>query len=153
MGTLIEGLDYELQDVDYEKTNKDLIKETFSHSERYGMNKGLWDYLDICFDDAARHPLSLGVEIVFKAAEMFCEEQGIDDIPPLYQSMFDAGQGFLCQAKMPMYMAQEWTAKFSEPLDNVIDMESDIMKKFVAFLENNKDKQVCKCVLEFLDQK
>ena len=149
MDTLVEGVDYQLEDVDYDKEYEDLINRTYAHSQRFGKYKCFWDYLDVCFDAAARNPINLGVEMEYKAAECFCLTEGIHDIPPLYKEMFDVGRGFLCQAKLPMYMADHWCVQHPYPL-TIYDVNSEIMQRFINFLERNQDKHVCKCTLDLI---
>ena len=115
--TLIEGLDYELVDVDYDELEEKLLSDTFvTKPEVRQSNKALWDFLDYSFDQGARFPINIGVENDFQAAEEYCKQYNVTEIPPLYKAMFDAGAGFLTQSKMPYYMADKWMKYFPEPI-------------------------------------
>jgi hypothetical protein len=66
----VDGLDYDTE-------NEELLSDTFDTSVR-SEYEPLWDFLDIGFDDAARHPTDGSVECFFRAAEKYCATRGIE---------------------------------------------------------------------------
>ena len=138
----MEGLDYELADVDYDEIEAKLLRDTFDTNIREE-NMGLWDYLDYSFDMAARDPIDLSVEADYRVAEDYCKEMGIGCVPPLYQAMFDAGVGFMSMAKMPYYMDGLWKARFPEPIIGPYRYPDDkTLKMFHDYINRNKTRHI-----------
>lgn len=116
MGTFIEGLDYALVDVDYDKYNRDVLEESFIPTIR-DKHLYLWDFVDFCFDDSVRcSGIDIGIEAILRCVEEFCKVEKITEIPAIYSEMFDAGQGFMTQAKMPRAVATVWLERFPNPI-------------------------------------
>jgi hypothetical protein len=64
--------------------------------------------------------------------------------------MFAAGAGFLTQAKMPMYMSEEWMRRFPEPLDKKI-RDHAIIRNLKVYLEETIQEPGSEEVLEHLN--
>ena len=118
---LVEGLDYQLANVDYDERENNLLRDTYDTNVRFSNDSKylpLWIFLDHSFDQAARDPILLDVEFHFIAVEDFCVFLSIpeNNIPALYTSMFEAKAGFLTQAKMPYLMSDNWIKRFPEKI-------------------------------------
>lgn len=137
---LIEGLDFQLVGVDYDEIEENMLRDTFVNKQELRQaNKALWDFLDYSFDQGAREPIDMGVEMDFQAAKDYCKQHDIVDIPPLYKAMFDAGAGFLTRSKMPYYMAEKWVKYFPEPIKIPYNNPNELTA-FKQFLSTQQPK-------------
>jgi hypothetical protein len=151
---LIEGVDYELTNVDYDEHYRIILHETYDTDSR-SEYEPLWYFLDVVFDRGAREPIDLTVELVFQEAQDFCDAKGITNIPTLYKEMFDCRSGFLAQAKMPMVMSTIWFDRFHSPIPVKVFHDS-VLDEFVLFLKqhgNSRQQIVLNSLQEFVGGK
>lgn len=107
----------------------------------------LWDFLDVTYDVAARHPLNLDVADIYMAAEDFCKHIMVPDdvIPPVHKHMFSLRkEGFMVQAKYPWYSSKEWIHDHPTPLVPTLQVDRDsILYQFEDFLIPQQDEYHC----------
>ena len=141
--TLISGLDYLVEGIDYNERHGRLLRDTFDTNVRLEYEP-LWHLIDVNFDDAARDTDSLlgDIETIFCCVEDFCIEKNITNIPPLYANIFEARKGFLTQCKMPGYMSKAWLTRFPYPIVARNYFDNDIINEFKSFLEKNKNDKL-----------
>lgn len=108
-----------------------------------GPYDGLWDFLDYSFDLAVRRPLLLNVENDFRAAEDFLVSEGICEVPPLYQAVFDAKECVFGQVKMTRYMSDAWLSRYPHPITPTECAANDqVLHKFLMYMKDGDKHQV-----------
>ena len=141
---LVEGLDFQLVNVDYDQRNADLLRDTFDTDACKGKHEALWGFLGTVIDEGARDDgLRLDVEMCFRTAEEFLQAHVPSTIPPLYAMMFDASTGFLCQAKAVRGLAGLWKARFPIPAaaGRRLPADDPVLMAYRAFLEAKKSHE------------
>ena len=112
-----------------------LLNDTYDKTWTY---HPIWNFLDKCFDDAARDScLNGGLESIVPTVEDYCIYRKITEIPPLYKVWFDAKIGFLTITKMPRYMSPMWLQRFPNP----ITFDANRFDDFVQYLKDNLHKR------------
>jgi hypothetical protein len=138
--SLIAGIDYIVEGVDYDTFNKNMIQNTFNNLQTRQTLEPLWHIIDIQIDRQARDNTYLfgDAEWIYETIEEFCKSKQITDIPPLYKRLFDARPGFMTQMKFPIIIRKEWMEYFIEPLVPKKLDECDIVKEFRDFVYTNQ---------------
>lgn len=141
MGTIIEGIDYNLCGVDYKTRYKTLVDDTFDTNVRQEF-ESLWHFIDFHIDRQAKDNGNLYVdaEDAYRAVEDFCIHKNINIIPPLYRTLFDAKRGFLTQVRFPVIIKHEWIEKFPQPIQARVLVDDKLVQEFRSFLLENEKK-------------
>ena len=137
--SIIEGIDFYLEGVDYKTRHESMLKDTFDNNECRQELGPLWHIIDVFIDKQARAIGELFCDSVnvYMAIEDFCLHKDITEIPPLYKYLFNARKGFLTQAKFPCSIMKEWLNRFEEPIIPKQLTDNPLVQEFKTFIEND----------------
>lgn len=122
-----------VDDLDNEDDYHYLIQSSILECNLY---RPIWDIFNEVIETGVRvEGLLGGLEPLCEAIEDYCIHEGINEIPPLYQYIFDARGGLLLtQSKAINYLRDAWLELFPTwQKKHVRDL------KFETFLVNNND--------------